>query len=704
MPFYDNMLELIENDELEECKKHYYSIHYTPVQNIDELNKSVFNKINNKYPLYTSTEHANAVILSIRKGKFDILKWLVCEIDNDLSILDYGRLFNISCLCHHFDISKWLYENNTQAIISCKYVNEFEYRLFEEILYKEDLYFNDWFLHNFPQLIDSLDIETFSTLCSKNKLESAIWLTTKHPIVIEQMSSKHEYRKETIKEICIGGYVDMMKWFVNLVKDEDEKYNELSNTSWINIDVSKIILECIINNKIEMSNYLVSLYPDCDSYPLDEKCFNQAILNGNIDLIEFMLSKNPNLESSFDYETYFECLKFAPINYINYLERNLLDNAKKYTIWDEVAGDITVLSRNYIDSFIWLIDSVPLKNFEFDNQKINKYFRKACLCYSFDIAKYISNRFNHLLDLKSFDFVDHSVYMTNDYPSYNDKDITFGLSILLSCITDECSIKNFKELFNLILDIDSTIPLLIRDQILFRWACICDNFNVAKYVLETFPTIHIDDTDDKILYDSVMEGANCIVEWLLNLKPDIYISFDTLVAALEGDNYHCARLLYLKNPNNMNHITIEIFQDIILNKSHPRTIQLIIDNKPNLDITANNHKCFKFVCGNDNYKVAEIFVNKRPDIYSISFDEDGCIEYEINIQLILSHYMAVKDILNECPICYETIPDTITHCNHQFCYNCMKSHYKRNNNCPMCREPIHEKSIFKIYSQNEVCN
>ena len=751
MPFYDNMLELIENNDLEECKKHYYSTHNTPVQNTDELNKSVFNKLNNKYPLYTSTEHANAIIHSIKKGKFDILKWLVYEIDSDLSILNYGRLFNISCMSHHFDISKWLYENNTEAIISCKYVNEFEYRLFEEILYKEDLDFNDWFLDKFPHLINSLDIETFSTLCSKNKLESAIWLTTKHPIVIERMSYHHSFRKETIKEICLGGYLDMMKWFFKLVKDEDEKYNELSNTSWINIDVSKIILECIINNKIEMSNYLLSLYPDCHSYPLDESCFNQAILIGNIDLIEFMLSKNPNLEYSFQYNTYLKCLKFAPINYIDYLQRNLLDNAKicpiiyghnvddnidvtrlsiKYdyacenkdfnvlkNMYEETDEKINslidnddwfdmvdkIISSNYIDSFIWIIESGPLKNFEFDNQQIHNYFRNACGCYSFDIAKYISNRFNHLLDLKSFDFVDNSLYMTNDYPSYNDTNITFGLSILLSSITHECSIKNFKELFNLILDIDSTIPLLIRDQILFRWACICDNFNVAKYVLETFPSIHIDDSDDKILYDSVMEGANCIVEWLLNLKPDIYISFDTLLAALEGDNYHCARLLHLKNPNNMNHITSDIFQDIIFSKTHPRIIQLIIDNKPNLDITANNHKCFKFVCGNDNYKTAEIFVNKRPDIYSISIDEDGCIEYEINIQLILSYHMAVKDILNECPICYEATPDIITHCNHQFCYSCMKNHYKRNENCPMCRQPINEKSIFKIYNQDQAC-
>ena len=46
-----------------------------------------------------------------------------------------------------------------------------------------------------------------------------------------------------------------------------------------------------------MSNYLVSLFPDFDSYPLDEKCLT-SYLNGNIDLIEFMLSKNLNLESS----------------------------------------------------------------------------------------------------------------------------------------------------------------------------------------------------------------------------------------------------------------------------------------------------------------------------------------------------------------------------------------------------------------------
>ena len=35
--------------------------------------------------------------------------------------------------------------------------------------------------------------------------------------------------------------------------------------------------------------------------------------------------------------------------------------------------------------------------------------------------------------------------MTNDDSSYNDKDITLGLSILLSSITEECSIKNSGE-------------------------------------------------------------------------------------------------------------------------------------------------------------------------------------------------------------------------------------------------------------------
>ena len=130
-----------------------------------------------------------------------------------------------------------------------------------------------------------------------------------------------------------------------------------------------------------------------------------------------MLSKNPNLESSLEYDTYFECLKFAPINYIDYLERNLLANAKKFTLFsgeeggdlicleikydcacrnkdfnvlkkiyeetdDEINSQIEIsewfvvlektISSNYIDSFIWLIDSGPLKNVEFDNQQINK--------------------------------------------------------------------------------------------------------------------------------------------------------------------------------------------------------------------------------------------------------------------------------------------------------------------------------------------
>ncbi len=48
----------------------------------------------------------------------------------------------------------------------------------------------------------------------------------------------------------------------------------------------------------------------------------------------------------------------------------------------------------------------------------------------------------------------------------------------------------------------------------------------------------------------------------------------------------------------------------------------------------------------------------------------------------------------ECPICYDIVEDpVITHCAHFFCNECINSHLTRNNNCPVCREPIKKSEL-----------
>lgn len=46
---------------------------------------------------------------------------------------------------------------------------------------------------------------------------------------------------------------------------------------------------------------------------------------------------------------------------------------------------------------------------------------------------------------------------------------------------------------------------------------------------------------------------------------------------------------------------------------------------------------------------------------------------------------------NECPICYEVLEDknvTVTNCNHKFCTECLITHARKSNDCPLCRSNL----------------
>jgi hypothetical protein len=50
------------------------------------------------------------------------------------------------------------------------------------------------------------------------------------------------------------------------------------------------------------------------------------------------------------------------------------------------------------------------------------------------------------------------------------------------------------------------------------------------------------------------------------------------------------------------------------------------------------------------------------------------------------------NIWDQCPICYVNIPNVITSCKHQFCFDCIDKLYKNNNfKCPYC------KSYYSLY-------
>jgi len=51
-----------------------------------------------------------------------------------------------------------------------------------------------------------------------------------------------------------------------------------------------------------------------------------------------------------------------------------------------------------------------------------------------------------------------------------------------------------------------------------------------------------------------------------------------------------------------------------------------------------------------------------------------------------------------CPICFDNMKNTntiTTKCNHTFCNSCLKIWLKNNNNCPLCRNILNDRSVIQ---------
>ena len=95
-----------------------------------------------------------------------------------------------------------------------------------------------------------------------------------------------------------------------------------------------------------------------------------------------------------------------------------------------------------------------------------------------------------------------------------------------------------------------------------------------------------------------------------------------------------------------------------------------------------------------NYvEIVEWFVEIKPDLYYVEIEDETIIDFGIYNELNILDKKKV-DIIKECNICYDNNSDCVTNCNHQFCYSCLGTWYKRKTTCPYCRRDI--LSVFNI--------
>ena len=113
---------------------------------------------------------------------------------------------------------------------------------------------------------------------------------------------------------------------------------------------------------------------------------------------------------------------------------------------------------------------------------------------------------------------------------------------------------------------------------------------------------------------------------------------------------------------------------------------------PGLDVTKNSNVFFKRCCKENKIDWAHLLYTKYPNLYNLEIENNVIIKWNVIKNLKYNDEQSVSEI-NQCSVCLENLSDSITDCNHQFCYSCLNTIYNKDHSifpCPLCRKNIRE--------------
>ena len=547
-----------------------------------------------------------------------------------------------------------------------------------------------------------------------------------------------------VRSAIIYNNLDIYYYLIETYTNNDKFY----------LDFPQDFEDAINNGSIESINIAQSFYPEITRHIhtfskkfLRTKCLTYIKHLFKISISDWVDDNVLNLSSPQSFQDLLIEASYNPdINvfiWIYNLGIKYNPNAVKTNV-----NYIVVLSKlienNRLNTIIWMNDNIIKfgRSTQDDTQNepkiltytVTNLFVDACKNFNYNIAYWIYENNMKYVDLKgdiNMPGVDEYYYPVYQEDEYNYPDevvdrsslryspISTGLSILLDIICRNenkdkvsCTLDQFTQFYVLILTIDPTTNIHVRDEILFRFSCIYDKYSIGRFLLDfNHNDIGISDntiidigvSDSTILRNLVEDNTTELetIKWLFYLKPDLYVPYDVLVFALEAENIEVIRLIHDKNTNNINNLTPDVFQDLCDSYEELDTIRWILETRPSFDIKTNDHRAFLSACYNEDYNLARLLCEHEPDIYGIfnvvHSNNTTTFQHCINTKFEPrdEHYIYDDKEVDDCPICYATKSNIITDCKHMFCLDCLRLHVQRNvSTCPMCRVSI---------SQNNVC-
>ena len=544
--------------------------------------------------------------------------------------------------------------------------------------------------------------------------------------------------------------IEQVPMLIKLYKQKHPDEMEFSLNffgSYTKINILKIV---IIQNKIGCIDYIYNEFKE--------------IIESNIKNTPDYL--NILIKQVYDESYYFKTVD-DPLFEIDMKIMNFLDIIPLKLLDVKSLVSLTVLLNN-VRVTKYLVDTFPI-NFSvkklfirlfkiimkwFDEQ--NEYknlFRQFYVNYYGDfmnITKYILeynpehfiNETELLEKLYGLTYNEFSNFIWNYYTNHKDKQTEekgFNFNRVFGYLCKSDNLELVKKVFNEHPDID--FNYVNEGDTPFSYACESGNLDVAKWLYAQNKNIDISFDDETPFCCACENGYLEVAKWLLEIKPEIDLTVDDNYAfsrACENDQMPVVRWIYEKikeqnikengslPQNEINALTNQmlgissdneyLFRYATLNNNY-RVAKFLIEVKPDIDITINNHEIFESVCQNNFSRIAVLLTKinlkytvefEYDEFYSDSDDEtDG--EYNYTYQ---SNFYPNKKIINwfnndlfkclgtkvmkevdDCCICFEK-SNVVTKCNHYICEDCLMRIKQRR--CPYCRENLDSYYSVKI--------
>lgn len=505
-----------------------------------------------------------------------------------------------------------------------------------------------------------------NTLILQNELESIQWLylidnrivyTIRDTTIIELVQNKYFHILEWIQEKNTKIHAVIWNVIKKIIRNGDvhileHLVNHLPcSKKMISLGIIPIIIELVQNNGLEVLKWLhinfTNLVYTFNNYEL----YTIAFENSYEELLDWLISVHPLPLYNYSCKTVFSksCisgnLKLAKLLYTIY---PICINTDFSTIFPECA----LHGRLHVLRWLYKIE----KENDYNNSFIN-----ACSNGHIYVLEW-------LLELEHID----KFYILEGFHIACEKDDTKTITFLLNNCHRCLATRNIVTTLNSIFDIvnhreDKSSMDIIIDTIYLRndlddiFMTFYKNHDIAKYILERYKDLRLDYT--------------YLFNYYINLQY----------------NDLCSFIVY----NHLDKISlpisegIELIKKIVFNLEYYKNLELLDllykINPAYLDPICDT--LFINVCTRQYTEVAIWLTSIYPDKYIIVCDNSVIIEFYIIEYLSRTGTISLQTI-DTCSICMLETSDTLTNCNHQFCYNCINQWYNTKKNCPMCRTEL----------------